>query len=113
MSCASALAGPAAGLALALAAACPAAAQAAPAQTESPCAPYEIVAAALSQRYHEAPVARMLSARGFVIEILASADGSSVTVLGIQPGGTACVLATGSAFDFVDPAATPAPGTGA
>lgn len=113
MSFASALAGPMAGLALALAAVRPAAAQAAPVQTETPCAPYEIVAAALNERYPEAPVARMLSARGFVIEILASADGASVTVLGIQPGGTACVLATGSAFAFVDPTATPAPGTGA
>jgi hypothetical protein len=34
-------------------------------------------------------------------------------VLGIQASGTACVLATGSAFALVDPAATPVPGTGA
>lgn len=111
MSFASALAGPLAGLALAL----PAVAAPAPAavQAESPCAPYEIVAAALNERYHEAPVARMLSDRGFVIEILASADGASVTVLGIQANGTACVLATGAGFAFVNPAATPAPGTDA
>lgn len=108
MSFASALAGPAAGLALAAALPTPAAAQA-----ESPCASYEIVAAALNERYHEAPVARMLSDRGFVIEILASSDGTSVTVLGIQSTGTACVLATGSAFAFVDPAAVPVPGTDA
>jgi hypothetical protein len=55
----------------------------------------------------------MLSDRGFVIEILASADGTTATVLGIQAGGTACVLATGSAFALVDPAAAPAPGRGA
>ncbi|MGO1079693.1 hypothetical protein [Inquilinus sp. CA228] len=106
MSFASALAGPMAGLALALTAV-------QTAQAESPCAPYEIVAAALNERYREAPVARMLSDRGFVIEILASADGTTVTVLGIQASGTACVLATGSAFALVDPAAAPAPGTGA
>ncbi|WP_225768538.1 hypothetical protein [Inquilinus sp. Marseille-Q2685] len=40
----------------------------------------------------------------------ALADGASVTVLGIRPGGTACVLATGSALAVVDPAAAPAPG---
>jgi len=108
MSFASTLAGPAAGLALALTAV-----QTAAAQAESPCAPYEIVAAALNERYHEAPVARMLSDRGFVIEILASADGSTATVLGIQASGTACVLATGSAFGLVEPAVAPAPGTGA
>ena len=108
MSLASLSAGPMAGLALALSALQPAPAAA---QAESPCAPYEIVAAALNERYHEAPVARMLSDRGFVIEVLASADGASFTVLGIQPTGGACVLATGSAP--VDPAATPVPGTGA
>jgi hypothetical protein len=104
------LAGPAAGLALALTAIQPGPAIA---QAESPCAPYEIVAAALNERYHEAPVARMLSDRGFVIEILASADGTTATVLGIQASGTACVLATGSAFALVNPAAAPVPGTGA
>ncbi|MGK9168009.1 hypothetical protein KXR53_17000 [Inquilinus limosus] len=110
MSFASALAGPMAGLALAVFAVLPTPAAA---QAESPCAPYEIIAAALSERYHEAPVARMLSDRGFVIEILASADGASFTVLGIQAGGGACVLATGSGFALVNPAAEPVPGTDA
>lgn len=97
-----------AGLAFAALAAClpiPASAQA-----ESPCAPYEVVAASLSERYHEVPVARMLSDRGFVIEILASADGTTATVLGIQASGTACVLATGSAYAVVQAAVTPTPG---
>jgi hypothetical protein len=110
MSFVSALAGPAAGLALAMSIIRPAPAAA---QAQSPCAPYEVVAAALNERYHEAPVARMLSDRGFVIEILASADGASFTVLGIQSSGSACVLAAGSTFALVSPAATPAPGTGA
>ncbi|WP_395675512.1 hypothetical protein [Inquilinus sp.] len=110
MSFVSAFAGPAAGLALAISIARPVPAAA---QAPSPCAPYEIVAAALNERYHEAPVARMLSDRGFVIEILASADGASFTVLGIQPGGTACVVAAGSTFALVGPAGTSAPGAGA
>lgn len=110
MPCTSLFAGPMAGLALALSAVQPTPAAA---QAQGPCAPYEIVAAALNERYREAPVARMLSDRGFVIEVLASADGTSFTVLGIQPGGGACVLAAGSAFALVSPAATPAPGTGA
>ncbi|MGK9234917.1 hypothetical protein KXS07_24430 [Inquilinus limosus] len=110
MSFASAFAGPMAGLGLAVSAVLPAPAAA---QAESPCAPYEIVAAALNERYHEAPVARMLSDRGVVIEILASTDGASFTVLGIRAGGTACVLAIGSGFAFVNPAAAPVPGTDA
>ncbi|MDR6290009.1 MULTISPECIES: hypothetical protein [Inquilinus] len=100
-------AGPILGLALL---AVPAAAQA---PQQSPCAPYEIIAASLNERYHEAPVARMLADQGFVIEVLASADGATFTVLGVQPNGTACLLATGSGFAFVNAAATPAPGTGA
>jgi hypothetical protein len=64
----------------------------------APCAPYEVVSAALLEKYHEAPVARFLSDRGFVIEVLASPDGSTATVLGI--------LATGSAYALVPAAVT-------
>ena len=72
---------------------------------EAPCAPYSIVSAALAEKYHEAPVARMLSDRGYIIEVLASSDGSTATVLGIQASGTACILATGGGFDLVPVAA--------
>lgn len=61
----------------------------------APCAPYEVVSAALLEKYHEAPVARFLSDRGFVIE-----------VLGIQAAGQACILATGSAYALVPAAVT-------
>lgn len=87
-------------------AALPAAAQ------QSQCAPYETVAAALASEYHEAPVARMLSDRGFAIEILASADGETFTVLAVNANGTACGLATGSAFALVPASAAPTPGQG-
>ncbi|HMG49883.1 MAG TPA: hypothetical protein VK597_04755 [Inquilinus sp.] len=108
MNFASVLSGRAAGPILGLALlAVPAAAQ------QGPCAPYEIIAASLNERYHEAPVARMLADQGFVIEVLASADGATFTVLGVQPNGTACLLATGQGFAFVNAAATPVPGTGA
>lgn len=81
------------------------------AQEQSPCGPYEAVSAALADKYHETPVARMLSDRGFVIEILASADGASFTVLGIQSSGSACVLAAGSTFALVSALEAPKPGT--
>lgn len=87
-----------------------AAAQQGPAQ--SPCAAYATIAAALNDKYHEAPVARMLADQGFVLEILASADGATFTVLGVQPNGTACLLATGAGFAFVTTAAAPKPGQG-
>lgn len=80
------------------------------AQVPSPCAPYDVVAAALGEKYHEVPVARMLSDRGFAIEVLAAPDGSSFTILGISAadgGGKACILATGSAFSVLTDAAAP------
>lgn len=78
-----------------------------------PCFPYADIAAALDAQARETPVARMLSSRGFVIEVLATADGSTFTILAVQPNGTACALATGESFALV-PAATvtPTPGTG-
>ena len=78
---------------------------------QSPCGPYEIIAGSLNSEYHEAPVARMLADQGFAIEILAAADGSTFTVLAVQPNGTACLLSTGTAFAFVNPTATSVPGS--
>ncbi|MGO1079930.1 hypothetical protein [Inquilinus sp. CA228] len=78
---------------------------------ESPCAPYGAVAALLRQRYHELPVARMLSDGGFVIEILAAPGGASFTMLEITAtadgGGRACLLATGSGLSFIGGTAVP------
>lgn len=87
-------------------AACLAAGPAA-AQQPAPCMPHEVAVKALGEHYHEATVARMLASSGIVIEILAAADGSSFTILGVAPGGAACVLAAGSAFELVT---LPAPG---
>jgi len=78
---------------------------------QSPCGPYEIIAGSLNSEYHESPVARMLADQGFAIEILAAVDGSTFTVLAVQPNGTACLLSTGTAFALVNPATAPAPGS--
>jgi hypothetical protein len=72
----------------------------------APCFPHADIVAALDAQAHEAPVARMLSDRGFVIEVLATADGSTFTILAVRPDGTACALAVGEDFALV-PAAAP------
>lgn len=77
----------------------------------APCFPYSEIATALEAQAHEAPVARMLSSRGFVIEVLATASGSTFTILAVNPNGIACALATGESFALV-PAAAPTPGPG-
>lgn len=76
------------------------------AQQQAPCFPYSDIAAVLDAEAHEAPVARMLSSRGFVIEVLATADGATFTILAVRPDGTACALAVGEDFALV-PAAAP------
>lgn len=81
------------------------------AETQPPCAAYTALVAALDQDYHEAPVARMLSDEGMVIEILASADGSTFTALLVQANGVACILSVGSDFSFVTTAGTTKPGS--
>lgn len=72
----------------------------------APCFPYAEIAAALDAQAHEVPVARMLSSRGFAIEVLATANGSTFTILAVQPNGTACALAVGEGFALVPAAVT-------
>lgn len=65
------------------------------------CARYQDVAVLFAQRFHEAPVARMLAQGGFIIEIMASPDGASYSILAVQANGQACLLAAGSDFALV------------
>lgn len=62
------------------------------------CGPYETQAAALRTAAGEVPAARMLSVRGVVLEILASPDGDSWTLLVVGPSGRACIVEMGGAF---------------
>ncbi|WP_342235633.1 hypothetical protein [Inquilinus sp. OTU3971] len=62
------------------------------------CAPYDAFAAALRDQAKEVPVARMLSAQGHVIEILASPGGGTYTILIVTPTGLACVADIGLAY---------------
>ena len=70
------------------------------------CAPYADQAAALLRIAGEVPVARMLSDRGHLIEILASPDGDSFTVLSIQADQQACIVEIGTTYSAVPPAGT-------
>jgi hypothetical protein len=84
-----------------------------PALAQQPtCFPYADIASALDAEAHETPVARMLDSRGRVVEILATADGSTYTILIVAPEGMACAVSVGSAYAVVPAVAAPAPGTG-
>lgn len=73
------------------------------------CFPYNEIASALDAEAHETPVARMLDSRGRVVEILATADGSTYTILIVAPEGMACAVSVGSAYAVVPAAVAGSP----
>ncbi len=60
-----------------------------------PCHKYQELAAALGKRYGEAPVSLGLQNNGHALQVFASSEGDSWTVLSIAPDGTGCIVAAG------------------
>ncbi len=60
-----------------------------------PCSPRPEVVEHLGKKYAETPVAMGLANNGGVIEVLASPDGSSWTIIITMPNGAACLVAAG------------------
>ena len=52
----------------------------------------------LGNRYSEEPVAIGLASDGSALEIVASQDGRTWTLIRVWPGGRACILASGFAW---------------
>ncbi len=61
------------------------------------CAPREVVLALLAQTYAEETVAIGITAKGALLEILASPKGTW-TVIVTLPGGPSCVMAAGDGW---------------
>jgi len=68
-----------------------------PASAQSPqsCAKRADIIKHLSGQFHEAPVAIGLSDNGSLLEILATTDGKTWTLLFSLPTGVSCLVATG------------------
>lgn len=68
-----------------------------PAEAQSPqsCAKRTDIIKHLTGQYHETPVAIGLSDNGSLLEILASSDGKTWTLLFSMPTGVSCLMATG------------------
>ncbi len=62
---------------------------------ESLCLDREKLAQALDGRYSEKPVAAGLNSAGKLLEVFASGDGASWTMIVTTPEGVSCVIATG------------------
>lgn len=50
-------------------------------------------------QYKEAPVAMGLASNGSVLEVLASKEGDTWTIILTMPNGTSCVVASGEAWE--------------
>ena len=61
----------------------------------------------LASQYDEAPVSMGVAANGSLLQLLASPDGETWTLLLIRPSGIACIMATGESWDAVIPRGGP------
>jgi hypothetical protein len=72
---------------------------------ELPCSGYEQIRSELDQHYAEAPVSIGLQSNGHLLQLFASAGRATWTIVSLSPDGQACVVAAGSDWSSVQPAA--------
>ncbi len=60
------------------------------------------IVAELDARYEEAPVAGGITANGTILEVFASPDGRSWTIIVTRPDGMSSVIAEGEGWSFVE-----------
>ena len=65
------------------------------------CAPYEKMAEVLGEKFREQSIGMGVAASGMRLEVFASPDGKTWTVVGIQGNGLACVLVDGVSWEQV------------
>lgn len=68
---------------------------------QTACAPHDDMVRHLAGRYSEKPVAIGVTSRGHLLEMLASPDGRTWSVLVTNPGGLACLVLEGIGFERV------------
>lgn len=69
-----------------------------PESLTSACGQRKMMAETLVERYHEVRIASGLEKNGHLIEVFASADGQTWTILATQTNDKSCVLAVGEYF---------------
>jgi hypothetical protein len=71
-----------------------------------PCADYREVQRQLAASYGEAPVATGLRSNGELLQVFASPESGTWTIVSTTPQGTACVLAAGRHWEQPRPGGT-------
>ncbi len=75
-----------------------------PAYPEAPnCGPRDSVVKALTDKFREAPAATGISDNGSLVEVLASEEGATWSILLTQPDGTSCLVAAGESWQPLAP----------
>jgi hypothetical protein len=65
------------------------------------CHSHADLAAMLNQKYSEAPSAVGVQANGHLVEVFASNDGTSWTIVVTRPDGVSCIVAVGENWETV------------
>ena len=71
------------------------------AQAQTYCGNADEIKKRLSNKYSESVVAAGVTAGGWALEIMASEDGSTYTILATDPNGVTCVLGTGHSWEQI------------
>jgi hypothetical protein len=73
----------------------------APVQAPTPtqCGPYDKISKLLTDKYHEAIVARAATDQGPLLELWASHEGATWTLIGHHPAGLGCLLGQGIGYE--------------
>jgi hypothetical protein len=75
--------------------------QASHAQSAPPCAPRAMVIEALSSRYGESRQSIGISADNMLVEVYASADSGSWSLVITRPDGVSCLAVTGNGYEIL------------
>ncbi len=70
----------------------------APAMGQAACAPRAAVLESLAAKYGETPIAAGVTDRALLIEVLASGDGGTWTIIATSPAGVSCFIAAGEGW---------------
>lgn len=68
-----------------------------------PCAPQAEITKGLGQRYGEIPAAAGLLGDGTMLQVYATPDGRTFTLVVAKPDGSACVVSAGQSWATVHP----------
>ena len=70
-----------------------------------PCSDYPRILDQLGARWAEQPISIGMQSNGNLLEVFASSEGNTWTIVSLAPTGTACVVAAGSDWGDLQPAA--------